>query len=1150
MKKVFSILRGARREEGMALLFALGFLAMMLILGLGFVTTALLAQKIAANNSSRAQARMFARSAAARAMLSIMLYNDQASLEGKTIENYDSIYSYDQVKYNKGDDSHSTGTVNDQLCKSSEDSADESKLKYTVGTEDYTGENCKASWLYFYDSPHSTNSSDNAGRKIIGRAAFQVLPRQAGRLSLYAITGGSKVKNDYGAYPHTYRWGRDIAELNLQSTQTLPNWYNSVVATNIPHKYETMYNSYPNFFTSSPDMKKRWLEYWFAEGKNPILKDAFPKLDKNDPKGKKVIYINRFNISDFYYDPTARNNADNDNWYDRFKQSGHRTKGWASVTDENKNSATALEALTDEAVAYKENHSEDAEVNPSGLPFLKRIGNEPWSFENLETLRRQIAANFNDYCDGDSIPTSDVKAAEWSVTDSNKFPTYTGNERTLYINEVALELGVTAKFSSAGGLTYSVQGGADHSKVELSVTPVLLAELVNMYDPDYGDAAAKALLNPASFEFQTALKRLSLDLAVKAVFNIEYSYEVKNSNGNTINSGSGSTTATVDYSDNATAKINYAPGASATTKTVSSFGALNNGYSVGNVALDSLDTSITQPDSGIFSGKINDAVSAKLSELRTANPSGTVTLKVTRIEVQTVGYQPRLANDPKIEFSPFLLKVRSAAVDAATEVKGKGVDFVRMDKAGAMNLIGNPAAQEENPGSDSGSSYKFRRVAYVGGIEARDPRQNLNPNYTDPQRSDWNLAPTVVDYVGAGNGERPVPSMTINTGLTDSEVGTADRVTGGKVNVYAKPSAPQYLNNNGTAVSLLAAEIDKETVTDPAWLNDTATGHVSTAYIRNAPMVSPWEIGLIHRAREWQTLNIKRAGGFGTVAEVQLKDIDSRYDNWTDAGTTYRNGDGAILEFIKVGVNCRCMGKIPLTLLRSEVIEDNKTRWNNISLSYNKDIIKMLFDGVRIGQTMKQFYAETKFDTPSEQGGTAVTTTAAAITNFIEEIDSLYAQTGDKAFRMRSQFINSNYGANEGDSAFTFGMARSDNDALREEFVGKTINLLTVNEETPPNVFRVIVVAQSIKDVGGVGDDSAAIPISKIHRGQNRELKCLIGRFDYVSEQNWTDNTYYDEITGEVKMLVTIERVPAVDDAGNKNKEYGRMVITNIEFID
>ena len=1122
----------------MALLFALGFLAMMLILGLAFVTTSLLAQKIAANNSSRAQARMFACSAAARAMLNIMLYNDQAALSGKTIENYDSIYSYDQVKYNKGDDNESTGAVTDQLHKSGENSSDESKLKYQVGNEDYTGENCKAQWMFFYDSPAGT-----AGRKIIGRAAFQVLPRQAGRLSLYAITGGSVKDGDFNQNTHTFRWGRDIAELDLSNTQTLKNWYTKVNSANIPYKYETMYTSYSSFFDTNPDMKKRWLEYWFAEGKNPILKDAFPKLDPNDKKGKKVIYINRFNISDYYYDAAERDNSANDNWYDRFKQTGHRTKGWPSVTDDLKNSKDALDALAQDAVAYKENHSQDSEVDPSGLPFLKCIGNDEWSFETLEALRRQIAANFNDYCDGDSIPTSNVKAAEWSVT-GTAFPAYTGNERTLYINEAALELGVTAKFSAASGLTYDATGGGvnNRSKVELSVTPVLLAELVNMYDPDYGSAEAKALLDPASFEFQAGLKTLTLNIAVKAVFNIDYTYEIYNPNNGQRETGSGSTTATVNYSDNAVAKINYSSDSPA-AKTVNNFGTLNSGYSVGNVTLDSLDDSTTQPVDSAFADKINSEVNAKLDALKSANTGKTVTLKVTKIGIETVGFQPQIDGNSKIEFTPFLLKVKSDAASAPESVRGKGVDFVRMDKAGKMTLIGSPAAQEEEP-TGTGDNYKFRRVAYLGGIEARDPRQNLNPNFTTPKKSDWNLAPTVVAYSDAGNGERPVPSMNI-TVITDGEADTTARVTGGKVNTYSKPSNPQWLSNSGSATALESADVDKETVADPAWLGDTADKHVSTAYIRNAPMVSPWEIGLIHRAREWRTLNLKRAGGFGSNAEVQLADIDSGY-NWTDEGTEYRNGDGAILEFIKVGVSCRCMGKVPLTLLAPKVIREGGTDWNEIEESYNKDIIKMLFDGIRVGQTMKQFYAETKFGEASGSTGTAITVDAGDITDFVKEVERLCALSGDSEFRMRSQFLNSEYGDRNG--KYTFEMAQMDNDAQREELIGKTINLLTVNEVTPPNIFRVIVVAQSIRDVGGIGTD---IPITKIHNDSNKELACQIGRFDFVSDStNWENNTYFDEITGEVKALVTIERIPAVDENGNKNKDYGRMVITGIEFID
>lgn len=52
-----------RGQRGIALLFALGMLSLLLILGLAFVTNALVAQKVAQNNSSRSQAKMLAQSA-------------------------------------------------------------------------------------------------------------------------------------------------------------------------------------------------------------------------------------------------------------------------------------------------------------------------------------------------------------------------------------------------------------------------------------------------------------------------------------------------------------------------------------------------------------------------------------------------------------------------------------------------------------------------------------------------------------------------------------------------------------------------------------------------------------------------------------------------------------------------------------------------------------------------------------------------------------------------------------------------------------------------------------------------------------------------------------------------------------------------------
>ena len=59
-----------------------------------------------------------------------------------------------------------------------------------------------------------------------------------------------------------------------------------------------------------------------------------------------------------------------------------------------------------------------------------------------------------------------------------------------------------------------------------------------------------------------------------------------------------------------------------------------------------------------------------------------------------------------------------------------------------------------------------------------------------------------------------------------------------------------------------------------------------------------------------------------------------------------------------------------------------------------------------------------------------------------------------------------------------------------------------------------------------------------------------IGRFDLITDgSDWRDNLYFDAITGETKAVVTLERVPATDDVGDPNKNYGQIVVTNIEFL-
>lgn len=80
----------------------------------------------------------------------------------------------------------------------------------------------------------------------------------------------------------------------------------------------------------------------------------------------------------------------------------------------------------------------------------------------------------------------------------------------------------------------------------------------------------------------------------------------------------------------------------------------------------------------------------------------------------------------------------------------------------------------------------------------------------------------------------------------------------GKANV-SHGSKPAHPFDPGKASDDDASKYDPEKNVDsngPAW---TDSKHLSTAYIRNAPMQSLWELGVIHRGAAWQTLNLKAA---------------------------------------------------------------------------------------------------------------------------------------------------------------------------------------------------------------------------------------------------------------------------------------------------
>jgi hypothetical protein len=192
---------------------------------------------------------------------------------------------------------------------------------------------------------------------------------------------------------------------------------------------------------------------------------------------------------------------------------------------------------------------------------------------------------------------------------------------------------------------------------------------------------------------------------------------------------------------------------------------------------------------------------------------------------------------------------------------------------------------------------------------------------------------------------------------------------------------------------------------------------VSTWYIRNAPMQSPWELGAIHRGAAWETLNLKK---YNTTAGALS----------TGGGGSYTDGDANILDQIKMCVTNTSPKKVPV---KTQAVE----------------LASALFRGITVGNN---------YSAP----GTIVV--AKQITAAEAESLANVFKASNSALRSRAEL------ANIADlSSSTFALYGSDNvsldnDAKQEEIIGKIVNL---TENVKNDYFTVVAIAQSIKDIGG-----------------------------------------------------------------------------------
>jgi len=212
---------------------------------------------------------------------------------------------------------------------------------------------------------------------------------------------------------------------------------------------------------------------------------------------------------------------------------------------------------------------------------------------------------------------------------------------------------------------------------------------------------------------------------------------------------------------------------------------------------------------------------------------------------------------------------------------------------------------------------------------------------------------------------------------------------------------------NPSSPSPATSDHDTETATNPV--------NISTAYIRNGPPKSLWELGAIHRGEPWKTLNIDKYND-GSNDEI------------------YGNGDAAILGQVKLEPQTQTRGKFNAN-------SPQKPAWEAV------------LAGITVGG---------EYDAPG--GGDP-------ISNFnIIDTDGggpIFDKNGTNS---GTPFSNRGGIAQAGSLADgTAGSSIDQNtDRTQEEIIGKIANLLTVRQ----NYFTVIVVGQAIKDVGGISTAS------------------------------------------------------------------------------
>jgi len=427
-----------KNEKGIALIFSLIMLSLLMILALSFTMDSMFEQKAAYNSASTSSSGFMGQAQLKQVLL--LMKEGEANFDSTGM-----LYSRDSGS------TSDTDMLKDKLPVSGVLLEDDGCFNPAV----------VVNWNYVKD----------VDGKIIGRTAFVVVPEDKIPLdSLLSSTYDETLDAEY-------RIGKDVSEINVNATissatTTIINVFNweedkPVIGEGFTGGgYTGSWSSYDAILTS---IKAVTTLTAAQEG------EIENNLSLTTVKDEEA----------FWMDLNTDIEIDNNETYKRFDL----TRDWDTADN-----TADVAFIKDKILLTTTGTSPDVDMEPwddtdstassKGLPWLacfgyKTDGTEDTTlkatFTSVKDRRLQIAANLKDYCDTDSRPTSDIDPVTWSTTGTTA-PTYTGNEKTPYINKIGIR--VAAEQDQSGTDPYDIWAN-------IVISPCV--ELINIYDTAFGD---------------------------------------------------------------------------------------------------------------------------------------------------------------------------------------------------------------------------------------------------------------------------------------------------------------------------------------------------------------------------------------------------------------------------------------------------------------------------------------------------------------------------------------------------------------------------------------------------------------------------------------------------------------------------------------